>query len=301
VSTAPPAPTIAPGVPGIADLWLVDPGLPYDAELRQALAADAGLRSRRRLLGPSRIVTRLLVAAVRAVKLVLPRTRSHRLLDWLCLRFLRRFVAPGSVALLIRHFAVENDLLDFLAANVAPGTVDRPALRPTCIRELGGSAVLHHDRNLYRCLAQLGQAVGPGGLAAGPQWSPVLVDASMLAGLPAIDPDRGWPARRWAHLDLEYEHAVHSLALDDPLMAILTTVTGDARLAALRPATSALQVRTHRDVPAELFHHAVINETALARLRAWAGTSHPNPTPCPSAQRTGSRRRSGGAEITRSG
>ena len=76
------------------------------------LVAAAARPSRRWLLGPSRVLSRWAVALVRAGKVLLPRTRGHRLLDRLCLGFLRRAVAPPSVVLLLRHFQVETALVE---------------------------------------------------------------------------------------------------------------------------------------------------------------------------------------------
>jgi hypothetical protein len=275
--------------PGIGGLWLLDPTLPLDGEVGALLLADRARPSRRWLLGPSRPASRLAVAVVRAFKVLAPRSCSHRLLDVLCLGFLRRAVAPESTALLLRHFQVETALVDFLAANLAPGAATRVSLRPTTIRELDGGVVLAHDDHLYRCLAELGAAVGPGGLVGDAhRLAAHVVDASMLHLLP-VDPDGAWPARRWLSLDLEtalcwmnvafcalttraeYERAVHSLTLDASVLDVLVAVTGDARFAALRPPGSQLQVRTHRDVPAELHHHAVVDELALGLLRSWCG------------------------------
>jgi hypothetical protein len=279
--------------PGIDGLWLIDPTLPLDDDVRALLVADRTRPSRRWLLGPSRPASRVALVAVRALKVLAPRTSSHRGLDVLCLGFLRRAVAPESAALLLRHFQVETALLDFLATNVAPGAATRVSLRPTTIRALDGSVVLAHDDHLYRCLAELGAAVGPGGLVGDAhRLDRHAVDASMLHLLP-VDPDGGWPARRWLSLDLEtalcwmnvafcalttraeYERAVHSLTLDASILDALGAVTDDPRFAALRPSGSQLQVRTHRDVPAELHHHAVVDELALGLLRSWCGVNGP--------------------------
>ena len=41
------------------------------------------------------------------------RFAAHATMDRLCLWFLRRFVSPDAVSLLIRHFIVETNLLNF--------------------------------------------------------------------------------------------------------------------------------------------------------------------------------------------
>ena len=65
----------------------------------------------------------------------------------------------------------------------------------------------------------------------------------------------------------EYQRAVHSLQLDETLVACLAELTGDVTFRTWRPEGFTVQPRTARDVPRAVYAHAVICEYAHARLR----------------------------------
>jgi hypothetical protein len=255
---------------------------PMDRRAAALLARGQQRWSRRYLHLPASLFSRVVVWLICLLKRVVPvQFASHATMDRLCVWFLRRFVSPDAVELLIRHFIVETNLLNLIVANSGATGVAPVTLRPTTLAELGGGAVIEHDRNVYRVLIELGRA----GVRPGPAG---VLDRSML-DVPAIDPERG--TRRFAHLDIEtalclmnipfaffltadqYRLAVNSLQLDERLMELLSELTGDVVYRTWRPAGFAVQLRTARDVPADVHTHAVICEYAHARLLA----RHPAP------------------------
>jgi hypothetical protein len=227
------------------------------------------------------VVSRISVALIVLVKRVLPfEFSSHRMLDRLGIWFMTRFVSEEGGELLLRHFVIETNVLAFIARNAG---LDEPSLRPTELRQLDGNAVIVHDLNLYEVLAGLGNSP-----LAGPDDRGVPLDYSMLE-IDAIVPTS---KRRIIRLDLEtgmcfmniafsllttseqYRKAVHSLQLDESVLSILSEMTGDELFRSWKPAGYMPIIRTNRDVPRDLFAHAVIHEYIHARLLAIA------PTPC---------------------
>jgi hypothetical protein len=237
------------------------------------------------------------------------RFSAHATMDRMCLWFLRRFVSPVAVTLLIRHFIVETNLLNFCLRNGlrTPGPPGELTLRPATLADLGNRAVIQHDLNVYRALFALGSqgAGGDAGLPGRPD--PASLDFGML-GVPGIDPEPH--TRRLLNLDIqtalclmnipfaacltpgEYRRAVHSLRLDASLLSILAALTGDAAFLAWRPAGLPVRVDSNVDVPLLVYEHAVLCEYAHARLcqlralRAEAGPDRAGPTarlsrPCP--------------------
>ncbi len=123
-----------------------------------------------------RPISRVLALLIVALKRLTPvRWTAHRLMDRLCLWFLRRFVSPLAVELLIRHFVIETNLLNFIVRNTATG-IEPVALRPVNLAGLGDRAVIEHDINVYEVLAALDMT------PAGP------LDFSDL-DMPALDPE----------------------------------------------------------------------------------------------------------------
>lgn len=257
--------------PGIFDALRGDPSLYFDRAALRLLELDQRGFSHRFLRVPLRIISRFTVGVIVLVKRMLPfEFSNHSLLDRLGIWFLSRFVSPNGAALLLRHFVVETNVLAFIARNAG---LDEPTLRPTSLDRLDENAVIVHDLNVYELLVGLEgkDLYSRGGFP---------LDFSMLE-VPEIDPGS---RRRFLRLDLEtglammniafallttnleYQRAVHSLALDECLLGCIAELTGDEAFRAWRPPGYALVVRTNRDVPRYLYGHAVVHEYIHGRL-----------------------------------
>jgi hypothetical protein len=205
-----------------------------------------------------------------------------------------RFVSEEGGELLLRHFVIETNVLAFIARNHG---VEEPALRPGTLDELDDNAVIVHDLNLYEVLAGMrGRRLPRPGERATP------LDFSMLG----VDPIAPSSKRRLLSLDLEtglcfmnvmfcllttsdeYRRAVHSLQLDESVLGCVAELTGDDVFRSWKPSGYIPIVRTNRDVPGDLFAHAVIHEYIHARLleHARAATSCRAETSSPLIERT---------------
>ncbi len=259
-------------------LWPVmaaDPAIPMDRATLRLVISDQRRPSRALLYPWIRVASRVAVTLIVVAKRLCPvRFSAHATMDRLCLWFLRRFVSPAAVSLLIRHFIVETNLLNFCAANARLPGAAKVSLRPVTLAGLGNRAVIEHDLNVYRVLSALGTARGP----ARPRDD---LDFSMLE-VPEVDPEHG--RRRLLNLDIqtalclmnipfafcltpaEYRRAVHSLRLDTSLLTVLASLTGDDEFFRWRSALPPVRVDSNVDVPAMVYEHALICEFALARL-----------------------------------
>jgi hypothetical protein len=262
-----------PSGPSLWEVMMVDPAIPIDQATMRLVIRDQ--RSRSILYPGIRILSRVTVTLIVLAKQLCPvRFSAHATMDKLCLWFLRRFVAPDAVTLLIRHFIVETDLLNFCVRNAGLPRRSDVTLRPSTLGELGDRAVIEHDLNVYRVVRQLGCAG-----ALGPSGS---LDFGTL-DIPGIDPEPH--ARRLLSLDIqtalclmnvpfalcltpeEYRRAVHSMRLDASLLTALAALTGDSAFLSWRPRFLPVRVDSNVDVPQLVYEHAVICECAHARLR----------------------------------
>jgi hypothetical protein len=287
----PPSAAARQAEPSIWDAILGDPTLALDHDTRQLVIVDQQRWSRTWLYPLARIVSRLAVTLIVLLKRLVPlRLSAHGTMDRLCVWFLRRFVSPEAGTLLIRHFIIESNLLNFIARNAGLPGVRRADLLPTTLRGLGNRAVIEHDLNVYRLITDLGRATGAAPLRRRPQAE---LDLSMLT-VPPIDPEP--ETRRFLRLDIqtalclmnipfalcltadEYRRAVHSMRLDETLLAAMTAITGDPTFLAWRPAGFLIRVDTQVDVPLAVYEHAVICEYAHAHLLA-LGAAIETPTP----------------------
>jgi hypothetical protein len=259
--------------PGIFSALRGDPTFHFDRHALDLLETDQTRWSYRFFRPLARLVSRLAVAIITGIKRVLPfQFSNHDLLDRLGIWFLSHFVSEEGGELLLRHFVIETNVLAFIAANTG---LTQPTLRPGNLDDLDDNAVIVHDLNLCQVLSDLdGQ----------PLPRPDRLDYSMLE----IGPIEVRRTRRLARLDLEtgmcmmniafcllttsdeYRRAVHSLQLDESLLAILAELTDDPVFLAWKPAGYIPMIRTNRDVPRDLFAHAVIHEYIHARLRRQA-------------------------------
>jgi len=274
--------------PGIWDALNGDPTFHFDRRALGLLEIDQTRWSHRYVRPPARVLSRVVVAVVVLIKRLLPfQFSSHNLLDKLGIFFLSRCVSEEGGELLLRHFVLETNVLAFIARNSG---LDEPVLRPGRLDELDGNAVIVHDINLYEVLAGLGGRQLPR-----PDQRLTPLDSTMLK----VGPIDVGSKRRWLRLDLEtglcfmnimfsllttsyeYRRAVHSLQFDESLLSCLAELTGDDVFRSWKPAGYIPIVRTNRDVPRDLFAHAVIHEYAHARLLVHAANADPCRETCP--------------------
>nr|WP_236685782.1 hypothetical protein [Demequina oxidasica] len=228
--------------------------------------------SRRWLYPIARIFSRVAVALISVTKRVLPfRWMPLSMMDWLCVWFLRRFVSPDAVELLVRHFVVETNLVNFIIRNSSV-VMEPVTLRPTTLAGLGDQAVVEHDVNIYDVLIALDSVE---------LVRPATIDFAEL-DVPPLDaePQR----RRLMRLDIqtalclmnvpfsmaltleEYRRAVHSMRFDDSLLEILATVCDDQTFRQWKTGGFSLWMDSNVDVPQLVYRHALLCEYAHAHL-----------------------------------
>ncbi|QOR70303.1 hypothetical protein IM660_17145 [Ruania alkalisoli] len=258
--------------PSMWEAIYADPSIPLDRPLVRMIIKDQRRVSRRYLYPIARIVSRVLVAVISILKRLVPgRWMPLSTMDALCLWFLRRFVAPDAVELLIRHFVVETNLVNFIIRNT-PADIEPVTLRPTTLAGLGDNAVVEHDINVYDVLIALeGVDIE----------APEHLDVSHL-DVPPLDPERKHP--RLMRLDIqtalclmnipfcialsleEFRRAIHSLRFDDSFLEILAVLTKDETFKHWKMGGLSLWMDTNVDVPQLVYRHALVCEYAHAHL-----------------------------------
>jgi hypothetical protein len=90
-------------------------------------------------------------------RLPLPQFRAHKLLQRTICWFCRNFVSPEANLLILRHFATESNILNFLRDNSNARGVSPLALYPEKVDDMLGMTFVHHDQELFRMMAELGE------------------------------------------------------------------------------------------------------------------------------------------------
>ena len=214
--------------------WLalyLDHSTPVDPAVKQAWLRDSSSWSRQFVLPFARPLARATIVLFQLLKTLLPAAFTssgllHRLLAWA----LRSFVRPEANWLILRHFHIGSEILDFIARNA--GAVDVPLrpLRPRNLDDLRDHLFLQHDLNLYNFVINLGRELRSQGRELAP---PPAVDFDGIScgdfGLEALP--RRWhnfadlqtaielftPVYQLFLTDNDFWRATNSLQLDETI------------------------------------------------------------------------------------
>ncbi|WP_208543235.1 DUF6999 family protein [Marilutibacter alkalisoli] len=142
--------------------WLamyLDRSTPIDDAVKHAWLADSSSRSRQYLLPFIRPFARTMIVLIQVFKVFTPRKLAfsralHRLLAW----GMENFIRPEANWLILRHFHLGSQILEFIARN-APVAVATNPLRPEKIADVREELFLIHDLNLYNFIIRLNKTL----------------------------------------------------------------------------------------------------------------------------------------------
>jgi len=141
---------------------------PIDPEVKKAWLTDSSTWCRQFVLPVARPLARLTITLLQLVKIVLPSAfTSSKLLHRFLARGLATFVTPEANWLILRHFHIGSEILDFIARNAGGVSVPLTPLHPTNLAQLRNETFLQHDLNLFNFVINVNRALRDrqGGLA----------------------------------------------------------------------------------------------------------------------------------------
>jgi hypothetical protein len=220
----------------------LDRSVPVADDIKQAWLEDASSYSRQFLLPIVRPLARLAIVLVQVVKVFVPNAlTSSRLLHWILAESLERFVTPNANLLILRHFHLGAEILDFIGRNV-PG-VAIPPLAPMRVRtldDLKADTFLNHDLNIYNFVIYLNRQLREQGRQIGPRAEPDF--GGITDGALPIDP----LPERWSNVidlqtaielytpvyqlfltDNDFWRATNSLQLDETVAVYASRILND--------------------------------------------------------------------------
>jgi hypothetical protein len=237
----------APFNPEDPNPWLalyLDMSLPLSDEVKAALLSNSGSRSRQFLLPLIRPCAKLSMIVFQVLKIFIPNkfTSSrylHRLIYW----GLRTFVRPDANYLILRHFHIGSEILQFVATNVPGVEIPLNPLRPRNLADLVEDVFLKHDLNIYNFLIRINREMKARGIQLTKQEK--LNFGCITDGPFQIDEER--LPRRWLNLldlesaielytplyqlfltDSDFWRACNSLQLDETVALYTSKLVGDA-------------------------------------------------------------------------
>lgn len=148
-----------PHDPRDPDPWLalyLDVSLPLPDQVKAALLANTCSRSRQFLLPLLRPFAKLMIILFQVLKVVIPnRFTSSRVLHRTIYWGLRTFVRPDANWMILRHFHIGSEILNFVASNVPGVEIPLNPLRPRNLEGLIDNVFLQHDLNIYNFIIRL--------------------------------------------------------------------------------------------------------------------------------------------------
>lgn len=267
-------------------LWesiALDPTLPVPDDSRKVQIRNLRRPSRHFVAPVLRPICQLLVNVLLTIKRIpgLRKVGSAEGLSKVTAPLLVRLCSPETAEMLLRHFVIETQLVNFVARNCGADDVAEVDLAPTSPAELGDhdgmNAVVLHDVNIFNLVIDLGEST-TADLSARPNAQ---LDFSML-GVPDLDVEAD--RRRWINLDVQSsmslmcvvlawymdfetaERAINSFQVDESLMAAISDLTGDPVFRTWTPVKFPNWLGTTGDVARDLLWHFMVHEYAHTRL-----------------------------------
>jgi hypothetical protein len=127
-----------------------DQSVPMDWEAKKALVFTSRSKSRQFLLPILRPFMKLLMAVFQIFRTIFPKWPHssqvlHRLIVW----GMKTFVQPEANLLILRHFHLGTQVLQFLCRNIEGMNLKTDPLLPMKIEDLADNFFVKHDINLY--------------------------------------------------------------------------------------------------------------------------------------------------------
>lgn len=236
----------APYNPDDPNPWLalyLDASLPLSDEVKAALLANSGSKSRQFMLPLIRPCAKLSIGLLQIIKIVIPnKFTSSKILHYLIYRGLKTFVRPDANYLILRHFHIGSEILEFVATNVPGVSIPLRPLRPATLADLKDDIFLKHDLNIYNFLIRLNREMKQKGIKLTRQPNP---NFDCISSGPFKIDEASLPNRWLNFLDLEsaieiytplyqlfltdsdFWRACNSLQLDETVALYTSRLLGD--------------------------------------------------------------------------
>ena len=142
----------------LLEVLAVDNSIPIDQEAVELWLKDLDNRLRWFVRPMFQLIFAGLLHVIWILKrLPLPQFSAHATLQRIICWFCSHFVSPEANELLLRHFATESNILNFLRDNSGRNNVEPVQLYPMTIGEMMTHTFVKHDQELFRVMRELGR------------------------------------------------------------------------------------------------------------------------------------------------
>ena len=208
---------------------------------------DVASRSRQYFLPLIRPFCRLTICLFKVLKTFIPNfLTSSWLLHHSIYVGLKWFVSPSANYLIMRHFHIGTELLQFIAANTKGVKMEFEGLRPEKLKDLVKDVFLQHDLNIYNFIIEMTRQLNEQNLDFQPNGE--LDFTSITDGdFPIEEMPHRWinsidlesaiemytPMYQLLLTDSDFWRASNSLQLDETIALYATTLLNDHRFLGL--------------------------------------------------------------------
>ncbi len=230
--------------------WLalyLDASVPFHEKAKASILLDVSSRSRQFLFPLIRPLCRVAICVFKVSKTFLPNAVSSSwLLHHSIYHGLKGFVSPHANYLVMRHFHIGTELLEFVARNSKGVDIKLNGLRPRTLRDLVNDVFLQHDLNIYNFIIEINRQLREQGRELEPVDE---LDYSCITDgdFPIEEMPRGWlnfldleaaieiytPMYQLLLTDSDFWRATNSLQLDETIALYVTTLMGDHKFLGL--------------------------------------------------------------------
>jgi len=218
----------------------LDQSIPFNEEAKAAYLKDCSSRSRQFLLPLLRPLARLMIILLQVYKIIIPKAFTssrllHRVLHW----GMKTFVSPSANYMILRHFYLGSEVLQFIRDNVPGVNITMNPLKPTNLEPVKDDLFLIHDLNLYNFVINLNKELREKGIEVTKQE---YLNFAAITSLPLpIEP----MPKRWTNFmdlttaiecftpvyqlflsDNDFWRATNSLQLDETIGILASKIIG---------------------------------------------------------------------------
>lgn len=145
-----------------------DRSIPFNPTSKAAFLYDAQSRSRQFILPVARVVCRGFIMLIQLFKIFIPNLAFpgflHKCLYW----GMKYWITPEANYLILRHFNLGSEVLQFIRDNVPGVEIPMNPLKPAGLEDVKDNLFLNHDLNLFNFVIRLNKDMQQKGISIKP-------------------------------------------------------------------------------------------------------------------------------------
>ena len=149
-----------------------DNSIPFNKNSKTAFLYDSQSKSRQFLLPILRVTSRFLIICIQLLKIVVPNAAAPKFLHKCLYWGMKYWVTPEANYLILRHFNLGSEVLQFIRDNVEGIDIPMNPLKPVRLEDVKNNLFLDHDLNLFNFVIRLNKAMQEKGIQIKPVENP---------------------------------------------------------------------------------------------------------------------------------